>query len=372
MHFVGVDLAWSDRKPTGLAVLDGEGSLLHVSAASTDDAIATTLAPYVEDDCLVAIDAPLIVANATGNRPAEAALNKDFARFEAGAHPSNTGKPEFREQPRGARIAARLGLDINPRSRRVRRAIEVYPHPATVALFRLGRTLKYKNKPGRDLDQLRSELIALFGLLEGLAGADPPLLVNGHQADRHAVTDWQALRNAVEKAERKSELRVIEDQVDAVICAYVALFAAREPQRTTTYGDFETGYIVTPTLPGDLIPTPRGPRIAPEPRNSNGSAVCEYAELHPKLRMAADQFVQLVISILDDAGINYLSVTGRAKSVASFAAKAACTVEGRPSFTHPLREITDQIGVRVITYVHGDVHAVADLLDDQVVVHDDP
>ena len=371
MHFVGVDLAWGERRPTGLAVLDDEGYLLHVSAAATDDAIVEALAPYVEDDCLVAIDAPLIVTNAIGNRPAEAALNKDFARFDAGAHPSNTGKPEFREQPRGARIAARLGLDMNPRSGRARRAIEVYPHPATVALFRLGRTLKYKNKPGRDLEQLRSELIVLLGLLEGLASADPPLLVSGHPADRRAVRTWQALRSGVEKAGRKSELRVVEDQVDAVICAYVALFATRQQKRTTTYGDFETGYIVTPTLPDDLVPTPRGPRIAPEIRDPGGSAVREYAEMQPDLRRAADQFVQLVTSILDDAGINYLSVTGRAKSVASFAAKAARTVDGRPSFTDPLKEITDQIGVRVITYVHSDVQAVADLLDDQVVVHDD-
>ena len=185
------------------------------------------------------------------------------------------------------------------------------------------------------------------------------------------VTPWLELRTAVEKAGRKSELRVAEDQVDAIVCAYVALFAAREPGRTTTYGDFETGYIVTPTLPDDLTPTPRGPRIAPEVGDSVGSAVREYAERHPELRLAADQFVQLVTSILDDAGINYLSVTGRAKSVASFAAKAARTVDGRPSFTDPIREITDQIGIRVITYVHSDVQAVADLLDDQVVVHDD-
>ena len=114
MHFIGVDLAWGDRKPTGLAVLDAEGCLVHVSAVATPTTRSRRLAPYVEGDCLVAIDAPLIVTNATGNRPAEAALNKDFARFDAGAHPSNTGKPEFREQPRGARIAARLGLDIEP------------------------------------------------------------------------------------------------------------------------------------------------------------------------------------------------------------------------------------------------------------------
>jgi predicted RNase H-like nuclease/ppGpp synthetase/RelA/SpoT-type nucleotidyltranferase len=371
MHFIGVDLAWGGRRPTGLAVLDDEGHLLHVSATTSDDAIVGALAPYVEDACLVAIDAPLVVANAAGNRPAEAALNRDFARYDAGAHPSNTGKPEFREQPRGARIAARLGLDMNPRSGRPRRAIEVYPHAATVALFRLGRTLKYKNKPGRDLEQLRSELIVLLGLLEGLASADPPLLVDGHPADARAVTAWQSLRSAVEKAGRKSELRVVEDQVDAVICAYVALFVSRRPERTTTYGDLATGYIVTPTLPDDLVPTPRGPRIAPEAQDPGGSAVREYAELQPKLRLAADQFVQLVTSILDDAGINYLSVSGRAKSVASFAAKAARTEEGRLTFTDPLRQITDQIGVRVITYVLSDVQAVVDLLGDQVVVHDD-
>jgi predicted RNase H-like nuclease len=183
MHFVGVDLAWGERKPTGLAALDDDGRLVHVSAAGSDEEIAAALAPYVEGEVVVAIDAPLIVRNATGNRPAEAALNRDFARFDAGAHPANTGKPEFSGVPRGARIAAQLGLDMNPRSGRARRAIEVYPHPAIVALFGLGRTLKYKNKPGRSLEQLRGELLVLMGLLEGLAAAEPPLLV-GNGAGR--------------------------------------------------------------------------------------------------------------------------------------------------------------------------------------------
>ncbi|MEZ0580303.1 DUF429 domain-containing protein [Nocardioides sp. MH1] len=369
MHYVGVDLAWGERKPTGLAVVDDGGHLLHVSAARSDDEIVETLTPYVEGDCLVAIDAPLIVVNAEGNRPAEAALNKDFARFDAGAHPSNTGKPEFSGQPRGARIAARLGLDMNPRSGRSRRAIEVYPHPATVALFRLGRTLKYKNKPGRDLELLRAELLVLLGLVEGLGAAEPPLLVDGHPGGDVRTSPWQALRADVETATRKSQLRVVEDQVDAVVCAYVALFAAREPGRTTTYGDFETGYIVTPTLPPDHRPAPRGAKGAVV--HDPAAAVRDYGRLQPTLQVATEQFVALVTSILDEAGINYLTVTGRAKSVASFAAKAARTVDGRPVYPDPLRDITDQIGLRVITYVHSDVQAVADLLDDQVVVLDD-
>ena len=360
MHYVGVDLAWGESKPTGLAVLDDSGRLRHVSAVGTDAEIAEALAPYVEGDCLVAIDAPLIVRNATGNRPAEAALNRDFARFDAGAHPANTGKREFSDTPRGARLSSTLGLDMNPRSRRPRRAIEVYPHPATVALFELGRTLKYKNKTGRSLEQLRGELLALMGLLEGLSGAATPLDVAG--------PEWNALIQRVETASRKSELRVVEDQVDAVVCAYVAMFATREPERTQTYGDFETGYIVTPVLPAGHRPTPRERRVREDPARS---AVREYAARHATLSETAEQFVALVTTILDDAGINYLSVTGRAKSVASFAAKAARTLDGVPVFDDPLRDITDQIGIRVITYVHSDVAAVADLLDDQVAVLDD-
>ena len=366
MHAVGVDLAWGERNPTGLAVVDADGALLHVSAVRTDDEVVEALAPYVAGDCVVAIDAPLIVTNPTGNRPAEALLNRDFARFDAGAHPANTGKPEFREQPRAARIAARLGLDINPRSGRARRAIEVYPHPATIALFRLGRTLKYKQKPGRDLEQLRAELLSLVGLVEGLARADPPLRVEAHDPGASA---WRALRTAVERAGRKSELRVVEDQVDAVVCAYVGLLAARAPERLTTYGDGETGYIVTPTLPADLVPTPRGATV--RPAHDPTAAVRRYAELLPRLREATTGYVGLVTSILDEAGINYLTVTGRTKSLASYAAKAARTVDGVPVYPDPLRDITDQVGIRVITYVHSDVQAVVDLLADQVEVHDD-
>ncbi|GAB4068701.1 bifunctional ribonuclease/(p)ppGpp synthase [Angustibacter speluncae] len=366
MHFVGIDLAWGERNPTGLAVLDRDGALVHVSTVRTDDQVVEALAPYTTGPCLVAVDAPLVVTNSTGNRPAEAALNADFARFDAGAHPSNTGKPEFRDgTTRGARLCARLGLDINPRSRRRRRGIEVYPHPATVALFRLGRTLKYKNKPGRTLEGLRSELLTLMTHLEGLSAAEPAL----HLGDDDGA--WAALRLAATTASRKSGLREVEDQVDAVVAAYVALFAERRPQDTTTYGDGETGFIVTPALPEGLVPSPRARRSPPDHTEVVRDAVRAYTELQPVLADAAEQWVGLVTAVLDDAGINYLTVTGRAKSVASFAGKAARTVDGVPAFDDPLTQITDVIGLRVITYVHSDVDAVVDLLGDQVVVLDD-
>lgn len=368
MHLVGLDLAWGARNPSGIAVLDAEGRLVHLSSATSDADIVATLRPFTKGPCVVGVDAPLVVGNATGNRPAEAALGVDFARFEAGAHPSNTGKPEFADGTRAARIAQALRLKISPSGRTAgrstppaRRVVEVYPHAATVALFQLGRTLKYKAKPGRTLPELRAELLRLTGLLDGLAAADPPLHLQQHDG-------WLALVAQVESATRKSTLRIAEDQVDAVVCAYVALLIATHPERLTTYGDAVTGAIVTPTLPAGLVPSPRRRAAPPDPA---ATAVQEYAARLPQLRSATDQFVAMVTTMLDDAGINYVTVTGRAKSVESFAAKALRTRDGVPLFADPLRDITDQVGVRVVTYLASDVAAVAGLLSDQLTILDD-
>jgi predicted RNase H-like nuclease len=246
MYFAGVDLAWGGRNPTGVAIVGSDGRLVSACAVRDDAEILAALGPYVRGECVVGFDAPLVVNNPSGQRPAEAALNRDFRRYEAGAHPANTGKPEFAHGPRGGRLAAALDLDMDPYASGTRRAIEVYPHAATVALFRLARTLKYKAKPGRDLDQLKSELLLLMSGIEKLAHAPVPLQVAGH-------ADWVELRRQVVTAERKSALRRAEDPIDAVVCAYVALYAQRRPTDITIYGDSATGYIVTPSLPPDPV-----------------------------------------------------------------------------------------------------------------------
>ena len=359
MHFIGLDLAWGEVKPTGVAVISADGVLVHISAQTDDASILAATESFVAGDCVVGIDAPLVVTNATGNRPCEAALNRDFRGFEAGTHPSNTGKPEFANGTRGARLAEAMDLDLDPHSPRPRRALEVYPHAASVALFGLGRTLKYKHKQGRKRDTLQSELLRLMNLIEGLADAEVALHVAQHE-------DWQRLRHSVETATRKSQLRRAEDPVDAVLCAYVALYAVRRPDDVTLYGDADTGYILTPTLPVGLTPQPPEPIPASAP-----TAVADYEARRPALEAVTDNYLQLVTAFLDDAGINYLSITARTKSVESFAAKAERTVDGRRIFSDPLVEITDQVGLRIITYLREDVDAVVTLLADEMRLLDD-
>jgi ppGpp synthetase/RelA/SpoT-type nucleotidyltranferase len=118
------------------------------------------------------------------------------------------------------------------------------------------------------------------------------------------------------------------------------------------------------------VDTPSTPSDA-EAGDPAPPAIAEYVAGHDDLVLAGAEAVELVTSLLDEAGINYLTVSGRTKSIASFAEKATRSADGTRLYIDPLREIGDQIGVRVITYVRDDVDAVADLMSDQVVVRDD-
>jgi predicted RNase H-like nuclease len=160
MRFIGVDLAWTSRGGTGLCAIEAN-SVRASGRVGSDDELLAWLRPMVDDDVVLAIDAPLIVRNLTGRRRAETLISRCFGAYHASAHSANLGLPSFREGVRGEQLAAALGLDTDPdfpAGVGVRRAIEVYPHTAIVALFGLATTLKYKAKPGRTLQSRAAAL----------------------------------------------------------------------------------------------------------------------------------------------------------------------------------------------------------------------
>lgn len=254
---IGIDLAWGARGRTGLAVLDARGRLVASTSVVTDPEIDAFLAPYLGADVVAAIDAPLVVPNDAGSRPCERELGDVYRAYDAGAHPANRSRA-YLDPPRGAVLAERHGWAVDPAvppaaGRPV--AVEVYPHPAMVALFGLGLVLPYKAKPGRDLDSLRAAFGALLAHLERVAG--PTLHLDASQR-------WAQLRLAVASARRKSELRVVEDEVDAILCAHLARLWVTDRERMRVFGDVETGYIVVPDR--ELAPpTPRSRRNSRPP-----------------------------------------------------------------------------------------------------------
>lgn len=248
---VGIDLAWGERARTGLAVLDAGGRLVASTSVVADADIDAFLAPHLGPDVVAAIDAPLIVPNATGSRPCERELGAVYRAYDAGAHPANRSRG-YLDPPRGALLAERHGWELDPGvvpGADAPVAIEVYPHPAMVSLFGLGRVLPYKAKRGRDLGSLQAAFEALLGHLERVVGPTLGLA---------ASERWGQIRAAVAGAARKSELRVVEDEVDAILCAYLAWLWTVDRDRMRVFGDLAGGYIVVPQRA--LVPPARGAR----------------------------------------------------------------------------------------------------------------
>ena len=144
MYFVGLDLAWGEKNQTGVAAIDSDGRLLHVGAAQDDASIIDAIAPFTGDDCLVAIDAPLIVNNPTGLRPCETALNRDFHAIRGRRAPGVHRQARIQGAPRRPVGEARSISTWTPPRPRVGGPSRSIPHPATIVLFELEKTLKYK------------------------------------------------------------------------------------------------------------------------------------------------------------------------------------------------------------------------------------
>ncbi|MEN3341672.1 MAG: hypothetical protein V7644_1076 [Actinomycetota bacterium] len=245
MRFIGVDLAWARRAGSGLCLVE-DGEVRASGRVGGDAELLDWLQPLVAGDVLVAIDAPLIVRKPTGRRPAEEAISRCFGAYHAGAHSSNMGLPSFWGGVRGQWLAQALGLDVDPvfpSGVPVRRAIEVYPHTAIVALLGLTSTLKYKAKPGRSLASRSLALAELLRHLESLRQADPPL-------DVAAAARWRELGETVRSPGSGAELARAEDEIDAYVCASIALYYWRHGSaRCRVAGDLEQGYIITPVTP---------------------------------------------------------------------------------------------------------------------------
>ncbi len=101
---IGIDLAWNTRRRTGLAAVDDVGALVASGSAVSDEEIDEWLAALPAPVVNVAIDAPLVVTNATGMRECEKQVGKAYGRYDASCHASNRSIPYF-DPPRAWTLA---------------------------------------------------------------------------------------------------------------------------------------------------------------------------------------------------------------------------------------------------------------------------
>jgi len=78
MNYIGIDLAWTNSKESGICIIDDFGKIVYCEAkVFTDETIASIVEEYAQDGAVVAIDAPLIVNNEKGSRYCDGALMRE-------------------------------------------------------------------------------------------------------------------------------------------------------------------------------------------------------------------------------------------------------------------------------------------------------
>lgn len=92
----------------------------------------------------------------------------------------------------------------------------------------------------------------------------------------------------------------------------------------------------------------------------------EYEARRGSLAKGASQIESLTNMWLDAESVNYLSVTSRAKSTESFVSKACRIKDGVSKYPAPFTDLTDLVGLRVITYLPAAVDQVCHILEEQL------
>ncbi|WP_041430564.1 DUF429 domain-containing protein [Synechococcus sp. PCC 6312] len=255
MYFLGVDLGWVSGA-SGLCSLAWDSSQLRLMDLRCEidlEAVLAWVESWLPDNApgLVAVDAPTLIPNATGMRTCDRQAHQRLGRYNAGCYPANQGLSFAARTVGFSELLRERGFNHAPiiQAREPGRyQIEVFPHAGTVQLFNLNQIIKYKK--GRiaarqaGLNQLRNLILEKFPQLH------PPLEI----AELPEIPAQVSLK----------QLKAIEDQLDALICAYMGAYwwawgleknwvlGGQEfrPQPTQSQDYLDTGFIVIPQPQG--------------------------------------------------------------------------------------------------------------------------
>ncbi|WP_114786193.1 DUF429 domain-containing protein [Vibrio tetraodonis] len=238
MRLAGVDLAWNGEKNTSaIAVGSLIGNKLLLEAVEPAILGQKTIVEYLSSQehlVGVAIDAPLIINNQTGQRECEKALSRTYSARKAACHPSNQS---LYPNPMSVHLSVALKEMGFAHLGKIRWQIECYPHPSIIECFGLTERLLYKK--GNVADKRQGQVV-LANLISELQGS-PVLALEIPQQFKPFLTE-----STIQSRKGKA-LKSNEDTLDAIICLYIAALYQLNTIGTT-YGDSNDGYIWVPQI----------------------------------------------------------------------------------------------------------------------------
>lgn len=262
---LGIDAAWTERQPSGVALVQREkarwkciatapsyetflslarGEALDWSTPSIPGGSADVdeLLSAAEELCgerpdVVAVDMPLATVKIDGRRAADNAISHAFGGRGCGAHSPSAKRPgvvgqqmQRRLEANRFKLATRLSHQVRPRS-----IIEVYPHVALLALLQACYRLEYKTSK-----------TTTYWPKAGLQDRIQRLLEVLKRILARLNTQFDRIEFSLPKPEVTRTLKGLkryEDCLDALVCAWMGVLFVEKS--AYPYGD-ETAAIWVP------------------------------------------------------------------------------------------------------------------------------
>jgi len=232
MSILGIDAAWTAKNPSGVALLDKDGSFIAAAPSYTafidyaagqsidwsrpakaGGSVAEVLdvcAQHLPNDpvSFIAVDMPVSTGPITRRRASDDMVSRQFGGMGCGTHSPSPERPgEISSDFSTAMENAGFKLAVNQSPPQAMQYIEVYPHTALLRLTGADYRLEYKEAkkskywPAATKSERRSNLLRV----------------------------WERIIGAIEEQVGKVDipitepisLKPVEDAIDAVVCAWV-------------------------------------------------------------------------------------------------------------------------------------------------------
>jgi predicted RNase H-like nuclease len=258
---LGIDAAWTPRGSSGVALIKrndtGHWECIAVEASYREFVNRSNLTPKTHSNgkeiahqlleathelakvpiALVAVDMPLARGPILGRRCADRMVSKTFGERGCSTHSPSPERPGLlSEQLRDGfqECGFQLATSVNHLTNQA--LIETYPHPALLSLMKAEYRVPYKVEKNTKYWPDDDKPTRMKRLLDTFRS------IHGELSREIAGIDFEIS----ETSNRFSDLKQIEDKIDALVCAWVGILVLEG--KAVPYGDKEAA-IWLPQLP---------------------------------------------------------------------------------------------------------------------------
>lgn len=238
IRYLGLDLGWTPRDPSGGVVLETTegGNLIMVTAESLrthEDTLRWVSKNRGRGQCTLTVNAPVIIENLSGSRPCDRLLLEHFGRYKIDEYANNNISASH---PRTmAKAWMRMGFDPDPSSESDR-IVETHFQTAQIMLFGLERPVRIKSGP---IGSRKESVDRLRELIQERMMNGTPMLEPSDALDAILEAHLPDLNG--------TRIGELEERIEALVTAYVgAILGEVGGDACAFLGDLQKGYILLP------------------------------------------------------------------------------------------------------------------------------